>query len=340
MRKFVAVLIIAAGTTAGWAAFAPRLGRLSAQEERNMDEKAEKSDRDWKATLTREQYDVLRMCGTEPPFSGKFNDFWQEGTYVCVGCGTPLFSSKAKYDHGTGWPSFFQPIDVSRLELRTDHSFLTERTEVRCAVCGGHLGHVFKDGPAPTGLHYCINSAALDFRPARPETAAQAGEPAVGTAGPKTEIATFAAGCFWGVQAKFRKVPGVVETQVGYTGGRTAHPTYAEVCTDRTGHAEAVEVRFDPDRVSYRELLDVFFSIHDPTQLNRQGPDRGTQYRSAVFTHSEEQRRVAEQAVADWGASGRFSKPIVTQVVPAGPFTRAEEYHQDYYEKHGGACRL
>lgn len=346
MRKIVASLIIAAGTAAGWAAFnalvtgAPHPGRIAAREGRTMNDKTPKKDQDWKTTLTPDQYKVLRMCGTEPAFSGKFNDFWKEGTYLCAGCGTPLFSSKAKYEHRTGWPSFFEPIDLSKLEFREDRSFLMKRTEVRCAVCGGHLGHVFDDGPAPSRLHYCINSAALDFRPDGRSADGRAEGSVPVAPETKTEIATFAAGCFWGVEAEFRRVPGVVDTQVGYTGGRTDHPTYQEVCTDQTGHAEAVEVRFDPSRVSYRELLDVFFRIHDPTQLDRQDPDTGTQYRSAIFTHGEDQRRQALEAMAGLAASGRFPKPIVTQVVPAATFTRAEDYHQRYYEKHGGSCRF
>jgi peptide-methionine (S)-S-oxide reductase len=155
------------------------------------------------------------------------------------------------------------------------------------------------------------------------------------------EKATFAAGCFWGVEAAFRRVPGVVETQVGYTGGHTDHPTYEEVCTDRTGHAEAVEVTYDPGRVSFADLLRVFWEIHDPTTPNRQGPDVGSQYRSAVFTHSPEQQRTAEESRAALDRSGRFRRPVVTEIVPAGTFWRAEEYHQRYLEKHGrAACHL
>jgi peptide-methionine (S)-S-oxide reductase len=155
------------------------------------------------------------------------------------------------------------------------------------------------------------------------------------------EKATFAAGCFWGVEAAFAKVPGVVSTQVGYTGGHTENPTYKEVCTDRTGHAEAVEVTYDPAKISYEQLLDIFWSIHDPTTLNRQGPDVGTQYRSAIFYHNKDQQRAAEASKHKLEKSGRFDKPIVTEISPASKFYRAEEYHQRYFEKHGiSACHL
>ena len=155
------------------------------------------------------------------------------------------------------------------------------------------------------------------------------------------EKATFAAGCFWGVESTFRKIEGVLETRVGYTGGMTAAPTYEEVCTDRTGHAEAVEVTYDPAKVSYEELLDVFFAAHDPTQLNRQGPDHGSQYRTAVFTHDEAQAKAARTAKDRLNNTGRFKRPVVTQIVEAGPFFAAEEYHQQYYEKRGiDGCRI
>ena len=152
-----------------------------------------------------------------------------------------------------------------------------------------------------------------------------------------TEKATFGAGCFWGVEAAFRQLPGVTQTRVGYTGGTTTNPTYKQVCTDRTGHAEAVEVTFDPDRVSYEQLLDVFWGKHDSTQLNRQGWDVGDQYRSVIFFHDEEQRAAAERSKAGLDASGRYRKPIVTEIVPAGPFYPAEDYHQQYLEKRGRA---
>jgi peptide methionine sulfoxide reductase msrA/msrB len=152
-----------------------------------------------------------------------------------------------------------------------------------------------------------------------------------------TEQATFAAGCFWGVEAAFSHVPGVLETQVGYTGGSKDDPTYKEVCTDRTGHAEAVQVTFDPAKVSFAELLDVFWSSHDPTTIDRQGPDVGSQYRSAIFVHDAEQERIAKASIDEVNQSGVFRRKIVTQVVPAGKFYSAEEYHQKYFERRGVA---
>ena len=156
-----------------------------------------------------------------------------------------------------------------------------------------------------------------------------------------TRMATFGAGCFWGVEVAFRQVPGVLNAEAGYEGGTLQNPSYEDVCTGRTGHAEVVEVTYDPARVSYESLVDLFFTKHDPTTLNRQGPDRGTQYRSAIFYHDDEQRRVAEAAKERWNRSGRWRSPIVTEVTPASTFYRAEEYHQGYLEKHGlASCHL
>jgi peptide-methionine (S)-S-oxide reductase len=154
-------------------------------------------------------------------------------------------------------------------------------------------------------------------------------------------LATFAAGCFWGVEATFRQLPGVQRTRVGYTGGETAHPTYEQVCTGRTNHAEAVEVEYDPAKISYEQLLEVFYENHDPTQLNRQGPDVGTQYRSAVFFHSPEQQAVAEKVQQVHESSGRHRRPLATQILPAVEFFPAEDYHQQYLEKRGlSSCHL
>jgi peptide-methionine (S)-S-oxide reductase len=154
------------------------------------------------------------------------------------------------------------------------------------------------------------------------------------------EKATFAAGCFWGVETRFRQIPGVIETRVGYTGGHTSKPTYEQVCSDKTGHAEAIEILFDPKQVTYAQLLDLFWHLHDPTQVNRQGPDVGSQYRSAIFTHTPEQEHIAKRSKEALEKSKRFKKPIATQILPATTFYPAEEYHQRYHEKHGGSCGL
>lgn len=152
-----------------------------------------------------------------------------------------------------------------------------------------------------------------------------------------TETATFGAGCFWGIEAAFRNIPGVLDATAGYSGGHMENPTYKDVCTDETGHAEVVQVTFDPSKLSYEQLLDAFWKMHDPTQVNRQGPDFGSQYRSAIFFHSPEQKAAAEKSKAALQASGKFRKPIATEITPAGPFYRAEEYHQRYLEKRGAA---
>lgn len=310
-----------------------------------MNAKVIKSENEWKQLLTPEQYQVLRKSGTERAFTGKYNDHYEKGLYVCAGCGTPLFASNTKYDHGTGWPSFTAPVDANYISRRSDLSLFMHRIEVRCAVCEGHLGHVFDDGPPPTHKHYCINSAALDFLPAdqakKSPPLADKDEPPEATgseqkeksATKSTEVAVFAAGCFWGVENNFRQVEGVQSTRVGYTGGHTQDPTYRQVCSDKTGHAEAVEITFDPGIVSYRELVSLFFKLHDPTQLNRQGPDFGSQYRSAIFYMDEEQKNVALKLRAELVASGRYQEPIATLIVPAAEFYQAEEYHQQYYEK-------
>ncbi len=332
MRSSMKIVILASSLLLGWAGwrslnalFSPGSVPVSqaAKGEKEMTKKVVKSDQEWKKILTPEQYRVMIQCGTERPFSGKYNDFWEEGTYFCAACGTPLFSSVTKYEHGSGWPSFMAPIKEANLKYLDDFSLMMKRTEVRCASCGAHLGHVFDDGPGPSRRHYCINSAALDFKPEAAKSAAE----------PETETATFAAGCFWGVEYKFGQVKGVLNTVVGYSGGFTKSPTYRDVCTDATGHAESVRVTYDPAQISYEELVRKFFGFHDPTQLNRQGPDVGTQYRSVIFYHSQLQKKTAEKVKAEFEKSGTFKKRIVTEIVPAGEFFEAEEYHQKYYEK-------
>jgi len=305
--------------------------------EETMIKKAIKTDKEWKKILSPEQYRVMRKRSTERSFTGKYNDHYEKGIYVCAGCGTPLFSSEAKYEQGTGWPSFTAPVNENHIDYLDDYSHFMQRIETRCAVCGAHLGHVFDDGPGPTGKHYCINSVSLDFKPADSQQRAES-NPEDRTdekdkKSLKVETAIFAAGCFWGVEQKFSLLPGVISTVVGYTGGHTKNPTYRKVCSDKTGHAEAVKITFDPNKISYEELLEFFFKIHDPTQINRQGPDIGTQYKSTIFYNNDIQKEAAEKMVNKLDSSGRFKKPIATQIVPASEFYKAEEYHQKYYEK-------
>jgi peptide methionine sulfoxide reductase msrA/msrB len=335
----------------GWKGLEALLGPVRqqgghrAEDRTHMDRKIVKTDTEWEEILTPGQYRVMRQCGTEPPFTGQYNDHYAEGTYVCAACRAPLFRWDSKYDHGSGWPSFTSPVGDEAVETREDLSFGMRRIEVLCASCGAHLGHLFDDGPAPTGEHFCVNSTALDFLP----EGARAGDTPDGTPAAVPAIpvpdekapartlgtATFAAGCFWAVEYKFRQLKGVTDAISGYTGGATKDPTYAQVCSERTGHAEAVRVTFDPDAVSYEELVRFFFTIHDPTQVDRQGSDVGTQYRSIIFTHDETQAATARKVMAEVGASGRFNEPLATAIVPAPEFTRAEDWHQRYYEKSG-----
>jgi len=275
----------------------------------------------WKK-LTPEEEHVIANKGTERAFTGEYWNHHEAGTYACRRCGAELYKSEAKFDSGCGWPSFDEEIPGA-VKRAPDADGM--RTEILCAKCGGHLGHVFEgEGFTDKDTRHCVNSISMTFTPAKKEAQA-----ATSAANAK---AIFAGGCFWGVEFFFEDEPGVISATSGCSGGTKDNPTYKEVCYTDTGHAEAVEVVFDPSKTTYEKLARIFFEIHDPTQVDRQGPDVGEQYRSAVFYADAEQKAVAEKLVGELKAKG-FK--VVTQIVPATTFWPAEDYHQDYYEKTG-----
>lgn len=265
--------------------------------------------------LTPEEDRVIVNKGTERPFSGRFDRFHETGAYVCRRCGAALYRSADKFDADCGWPSFDAAIPGAVMRQPDADG---RRTEIVCAHCKAHLGHVFTgERKTSRNTRHCANSISMDFVPQADITN-------------RFSRAVFAGGCFWGVEYFFQQATGVVQTAVGYTGGQTQRPSYEEVCSHKTGHAEAIEVFFDPLQTSFEKLARRFFEIHDPTQVNRQGPDTGDQYRSEIFYVNEEQKRIAEKLIGELKHKGWA---VVTRLEPATVFWPAEPNHQDYYQR-------
>ncbi|MFR9534134.1 MAG: bifunctional methionine sulfoxide reductase B/A protein [Rikenellaceae bacterium] len=263
--------------------------------------------------LTPEEKYIIEDKGTEKPFTGEYNDFTLAGTYICRRCNAPLYHSTDKFNGGCGWPSFDDEI-TGAVHRSPDPD--GRRTEITCAACGGHLGHVFHgEQHTEKDTRHCVNSLSIKFVKA-----------------PKTDRAIFAGGCFWGVEHLMQQIPGVLSVESGYIGGSVENPAYEEVKAQTTGHAEAVEVTFDTEKVNFETLAKLFFEIHDPEQTDGQGPDLGDQYRSEIFYLTSEQKAIAEQLVKLLEQKGY---KIATKITAASTFYRAEEYHQDYYALKG-----
>ena len=278
--------------------------------------------KDYFSHLTPEQQHILKDKGTESPFTGEYNEHFEAGIFICRACENPLYESNTKFNSGCGWPSFDDEIKgaINRYE---DLSSGRIRTEICCSNCDGHLGHVFAgEQITEKDTRHCVNSLSIRFKPYS-----------------QLQKATFGAGCFWSVEKLFKANEGVYLSSVGYMGGTNDLPTYKQVCSGATNHAEVIDLYFNAEKVSYITLLNLFWENHNPTTLNRQGADNGTQYRSVVFFHNEQQQEDAEQSKKE--QQQHWQQEIVTQIVPSSTFYRAEEYHQNYLNKNNlGSCGI
>jgi peptide methionine sulfoxide reductase msrA/msrB len=295
--------------------------------ETNHTTPVQKTEEEWKKQLSPDQYYVLRQKGTEDPYSGALLLNKDKGVYKCAACGNELFTDDMKFDSHCGWPSFDKEISGGKIKTIEDNSHGMKRVEIQCAKCGGHLGHLFDDGPTKTGMRYCVNSLSLEFIPQK-ELKAPTSQ---AVSNSNIDTVTLGGGCYWCVEAVYEMLNGVEKVESGFSGGSVKNPSYREVCTGTTGHAEVVQITYDNTKTSLEEILKVFFTVHDPTTLNRQGADAGTQYRSVVFYRNEKQKQITKEIIDALNKSNVYAKPIVTQVAPFETFYKAEDYHQNYY---------
>ena len=288
--------------------------------------------------LTAEQWAVTQEAATERPFTNEYDQEFRPGIYVDITTGEPLFISTDKFDSGCGWPAFSKPIDAEVITEHTDRSHGMVRTEVRSRTGKAHLGHVFNDGPKDKGgMRYCINSASLRFIPENRMEAEGYGK-YLQLLHPVKDI-YLAGGCFWGTEHYFKQIEGVVETEVGYANGNIDNPTYKQVCTDLTGFAETVHVRYDPEKVSLDFLLRMYFRAIDPISVNQQGHDKGSQYRTGIYYTDAEDLETIDKVYAE--EQRDYNQPLAVEKQPLENFYTAEDYHQDYLDKNpSGYCHL